>query len=246
MIGQDPVMTAKMLQLVNSPYFGLAYPVTNAMEAVMFMGAERTKSLILLTKIFSQFDNKKCAGFDPEGLWKHLLSVAFTSRSITMAETEDNKRADAAFTGGLLHDIGKLMLAENLPEQYSEMLKEAKRRTFPLQAIELATFGATHSELGACLLATWGLPLPILEAVALHHTPLASEDEEFSILTAVHAANVIEEEKSAGRKPAGGVRMDPAYLARIQLIERRNRWRELCDCPIKPQEEASGHGARAY
>lgn len=83
MIGKDPIMTAKMLQLVNSAFFALAYEVTNAMDAVMFMGAERTKSLILLTKIFSQFDNTKCAGFEPDALSKHLLSVAFTSRSIT-------------------------------------------------------------------------------------------------------------------------------------------------------------------
>ncbi|MEY2408824.1 MAG: hypothetical protein QOF48_1494 [Verrucomicrobiota bacterium] len=236
MIGKDPVMTAKMLQLVNSAYFALAYQVTNAMDAVMFLGAERTKSLILLTKIFSQFDKTRCAGFDAEGLWKHLMSVAFASRAITMAETRNNKVADAAFTGGLLHDIGKLLLAENLPEQYSEMLMEAKRRTFPLQAIELATFGATHSELGACLLTTWGLPLPILEAIALHHTPLVSEDTDFSVLTAVHAANVIEDEKVA-RKGTPVVRMDPAYLARLDLIGRRNRWRELLDCPARPQDE---------
>lgn len=237
MIGKDPLMTAKMLQLVNSAFFALAYEVTSPMEAVMVIGAERTKSLILLTKMFSQFDKTQCAGFEPEGLWKHLLSVASGSRTITLAETKDNKLADAAFTGGLLHDIGKLLLAANLPEEYSLMLQEAKRRTFPLHALELATFGATHSELGACMLATWGLPLPILEAIACHHTPLSSEDDAFSVLTAVHAANVIEDEKAAGKRGAAVKRMDPAYLAGLDLIGRRNRWRELCDCPTRPQDE---------
>src|SRR6185436_5293984 len=113
---------------------------------------------------------------------------------------------------------GKLVLAENLPDQYSQMLMEAKRRTMPLHALELATFGATHSELGACLLTTWGLPPPILEAIALHHTTLASEDQGFTAPTAVHAANVIEAEKAAGRKGAAVTRMDPAYLASLDLI----------------------------
>jgi putative nucleotidyltransferase with HDIG domain len=239
LIAKDPVMTAKMLQLVNSAYFALPREVTDPVEAVMFLGAERTRSLILLAKVFSQFDKHQCEGFHLEELWRHSLAVGSYAHLICQTERKDTRLADQAFTAGLLHDIGKLLLAGNLPEPYGRVLDQAQRRKLPPVTVEAEVFGATHAELGACLLGTWGLPLGILEAIAWHHRPTLSEDKEFSLLTAVHAANAIDHEKRAEAADILVSRMDPAYIQRLDLGGRRNRWRELCESPTKAVDEVS-------
>lgn len=237
LIAKDPVMTAKMLQLVNSAYFALAREITDPVEAVMILGIERTRSLILLARVFSQFDKTQCEGFRLEELWRHSVAVGTYAHLICQTELKQTPMADQAFTAGLLHDLGKLLLAGNLPEAYAQVLDQAQRRKLPSRTVESEVFGASHAELGACLLGTWGLPLAILEAVAWHHQPTLSEDTGFSLLTAVHAANAIDHEKHAPAADSLISLIDSAYTQRIGVAGRRNRWRELCQCPTKAVDE---------
>jgi HD-like signal output (HDOD) protein len=236
-------MTAKMLQVVNSAYFSLPREIVEPVEAVMFLGTERTKSLILMAKVFSQFDQTRCENFDVNALWRHSMEVGSHARAVTMAETKETRLADLAFTAGLLHDIGKLLLAANLPDMYARVLDQAKRRNLPVRDIEFDAFGTTHCEIAACLLGTWGLPLGILEAVACHNKPSLSEDDAFSTLTAVHVANAIDHEKAAEKADILVSRMETAYFERIGLAGKRNRWRELLGAPVKAQEEAKARTA---
>jgi HD-like signal output (HDOD) protein len=237
LIAQDPVMTAKMLQLVNSAYFALPREITESMEAVMLLGAERTRSLIMLAKVFSQFDKTQCEGFKIEELWRHSMAVGSYAHIICLTETRDTRLADEAFTAGLLHDVGKLLLAGNLPADYARVLDQAKRRKLSMRDAELEVFGATHAELGACLLGNWGLPLGILEAIGWHNRPLFSDDAGFSLLTAVHVANAIDHEKAAEAADILVSMMDGAYTERLGLSGRRNRWREMCESTPKPTDE---------
>jgi HD-like signal output (HDOD) protein len=108
-----------------------------------------------------------------------------------------------------------------------------------LRQVEFEILGTTHAEVGACLLGTWGLPLSILEAIAWHHLPQLSDDCNFSLLTAVHVANAIDREKTAQGADILVSHMDAAYLKRLSLVGRRNRWRERCGGSIKPQDEES-------
>jgi HD-like signal output (HDOD) protein len=237
LIAQDPVMTAKMLQLVNSAYFALSREITEPIEAVMILGAERTRSLIMLAKVFSQFDKTQCEGFKLEELWRHSLAVGSFAHIICMMETRDTGLADQAFTAGLLHDVGKLLLAGNLPDDYARVLDQAKRQKLSLREAELGVFGATHAELGACLLGNWGLPLGILEAIGWHNRPIFSDDTGFSLLTAVHVANAIDHEKAAEAADILVSMIDGAYTQRLGLSGRRNRWREMCESTPKPTDE---------
>src|SRR5262249_48295770 len=120
-------------------------------------------------------------------------------------------------------DIGKLLLAANLPAEYSQMIEQAQRRHLTLREVEFEILGTTHAEVGACLLGTWGLPLPILEAIAWHHLPQLSEDRTFSLLTAVHVADAMDREKAARGADMLVSRMDAGYLKRLDLADRRNR-----------------------
>jgi putative nucleotidyltransferase with HDIG domain len=236
LIAQDPVMAAKMLQIVNSAVVGLAREITDVSEAVMYLGTERIRSLILVTGVFSQFEDVKCPGFLLEPIWSHSLEVGAFARAIALAETKAPKTAEAAFTAGLLHDIGKLVLAANLPDKYSAVLQLRARQRKSEPEAELQILGTTHADLGAYVLGTWGMPLPLLEAVAWHHCPARSENTAFSLLTAVHAANVFARQKASGgdggSSPDG---LDLEYLARLGLSDRPDAWRELCGAASKSE-----------
>ena len=236
LIAQDPMMTAKMLQVVNSAFFALQRQITDPNDAVMFLGAERTKSLIMLAKIFSQFDNAKCVGFAPEQLWGHSMQVGELARRITRAQGCEAKTCEMAFTAGLLHDVGKLLLAANLPGSFSQVLTVSSQKKISASDAERESYGTTHAEIGACLLGVWGLPLNILEAIAWHHAPTWATQNRFSLLTAVHAANALLWETHTPQADAAAAppQLDTTYLASLGLASELDAWREL-----RPSAEAS-------
>ncbi len=239
LIAQDPVMTAKILQVVNSAFFALGRQVSEPSDAVMFLGAERTRSLILLAGVFTQFDGVGCPGFMPEPIWNHSLQVGALARTITMAETKNAKLAEAAFTAGLIHDMGKLILAANVPAMCNSIEQLHKSKQLTQREAEMQVLGTTHAELAACLLGTWALPLPVLEAVAWHHHPERSSDKGFTLLTAVHAANVFAYELGCGSGTnALPETFDHPYLIQIGLGATRNDWRKACNVPHRAEEDA--------
>jgi HD-like signal output (HDOD) protein len=109
LISRDPVMAAKILQMANSALFGLAQEMIDTAEAVMVLGTERIRSLILMAGVFLQYGDTKCPGFSPEPTRSHSMQTGLFARTIAFAETKDARSAEAAFTAGLLHDIGKLI-----------------------------------------------------------------------------------------------------------------------------------------
>jgi HD-like signal output (HDOD) protein len=144
---------------------------------------------------------------------------------IARLEQAGAAEADDAYTAGMLHDVGKLMLANCLPEQFQQALTVARERKAPLHDAELEVFGATHAGAAAYLLGLWGLPAPIVEGVAFHHTPKKSALRRFGALTAVHAANVVEQELSRVQPPGRLAEVDADYLAAIGLQNRLETWR---------------------
>ncbi len=240
-IAQDPVMTAKILHVVNSAFFGLGREITEPYEAVLFLGAERTRSLLLLAGVFTQFEDLKCPGFSGEQIWHHSLQVGTMARTITVAEVKNVKLAEAAFTAGLIHDMGKLILMANVPAMCVAIDQLHNGKKVTQREAELQVLGTTHAELAACLLGNWGLALPVLEAVAWHHCPTRSGDREFTLLTAVHAANVFAYESGSVSNPVAMPEcFDHQYLLRIERLDRRNDWRKACGVPLR-QEEAGDH-----
>ncbi len=228
LVAQDPVLSAKLLQVVNSAVFGLQLQVVSAADAVIYLGMETTKALVLLAHTFSYFDKVRTADFSVEKLWKHSVTTGKFAEQIARAEGVSAEMVSQAFTGGMLHDIGKLLLAANVPEGFKEALAKAKEQKIHFWDAEIGVFGATHGELGACLLGIWGLPMPIVEAVALHHFPIRFLSKQFCPLTAVHAANVIEHEILAETGGSLSAAADSNYLTELGLTERLDVWRDLC------------------
>ena len=228
LIGRDLAMTAKLLQLVNSAVFGLQLQVASAGEAVMYLGLDTTKSLILLAHSFSYFDQLKLAGFSLDTFWRHSLTTGHCARWIAEAENAGEEITGQAFTAGLLHDLGKLLLAANLPDEYGAALQRARGNQLALADAEREIFQATHAEVGACLLGIWGLPPPIVEACAWHHTPTCLGERTFTPLTAVHAANVLAHELESSEPGLVTPALEAPYLTELGCAERVSEWRTIC------------------
>jgi HD-like signal output (HDOD) protein/CheY-like chemotaxis protein len=236
LIARDPAIAAKVLQLANSAVFGLQLQVANPVEAVNYIGLETTKALVLLAHTFSSFEQVELSSFSIEALWRHSLRVGDFARRITLTENGDPNMAEEAFTAGLLHDLGKLLFAANLPQQFGEALEMARAQYRSLWEVESQVFGATHADVGACVLSVWGLPAQIVESVASHHHPLRLLTRPFSPMTAVFAANILEHEAHPENTAMPQAGIDLTYLKDLGLSERADEWRRSC---LTADEEAT-------
>lgn len=226
MLGWDIGMTAKILQLVNSAFFGLRRHITSPEDAVMFLGVDTVKALALSVSAFSSFNSSKCPRFSIEDLQQHSAAVAAIARGIAKSQNVSKTALDDSFVAGLLHDVGQLVLVAHHPEQYHRVLSAVAAGDRTAADAEREIFGTTHAEVGSYLLGLWGLPDSVVEAVAFHHHPSRCPEEHFGPVAAVHVANVLAEMQPDGR-PAPGHELDSAYLARIGAADQLLVWSEL-------------------
>jgi putative nucleotidyltransferase with HDIG domain len=234
LVARDPALSAKLIHLANSAVFGLQLEVASPKDAVTYLGLETTRALVLMAHSFAFFDQVIPSRFSIEHLQAHSLNTAHIARRIAEAEGQESQQADQAFTAGLLHDIGKLVLAANLPEAFSQALAMAAEQRRSLWETESQIFGASHAEIGAVLLGHWGLPLPVLQAVAGHHCPeLGGQFPGFSTVTAVHVADVLEHESGSGNLTTAV--LDLSYLQLLDSEGRLECWRQCC----RPEPQAA-------
>ena len=248
-VAKDMAMTTKMLQVLNSAYFSLPHAITDPAEAVGILGFETVKSLIMSVKLMSQYDKFKPVYFSIDSIWKHSTNVAWIAKQFALLEVGDPGLAASAYTAGLIHDVGKVILAANFDHQYSGALAVARKQHQPLWEVEKDIFGATHGEIGAYLFGLWGMPAEIIEAAAFHHEPSRAAKKEFSPLTAVHVANVLEYEGNAGAQGLVLPVFDVDYLNELGLADRLEMWREAVGAPTsaagRPQQRAAAPSAPA-
>ncbi len=205
-IDADPPVAAQFLHVANSAYFAPRAPIQRTLSAVRALGFDIVRAVVLERGIIAQFDPAKLPrNFDSAGLWAHCFRVAALARRIAAINGGDSSERDAAFTAGLLHDLGWLILAANRPTAYRTIADAPRNLPIPERsALERQQAGATHAEFAAYLLGLWGLPDRIVEAVAYHHTPLAHMDPAVrplaeavagcdGALLAVHVANTLAE-----------------------------------------------------
>lgn len=229
-VARDVAMTAKILQLVNSAFFGLFKEVRHPVEAVRYLGIETIKALVLSFHLFEQLQPAPLEGFSGQKLWEHSFEAAKAAKRIAWSETHDPATSDSAFTAGLLHDTGRLVLATSLPEQYGLLLHKARENKKPLWQAELGALGASHAEVGAYLMGIWGLPQDIVEATAFHHCPSMSlpPPRGFSPTAAVHAAEALLPDCDETCREDGKPQIDEDYLTALGRLEKLSSWEALC------------------
>jgi len=220
-IETDPAMAAKILQLANSAAYGPPLDEANARRAATELGLANRRHTVLLAHTYSEFRDLKAAGFDVTVFVDHARKTSRVARRIAEMEAATEAAADQAALAGLLHNLGKLALAVNLPDkqvEVSSLLKQGQKTGWEA---EQEVFGATHGEVGGSLLALWGLPMQVIEAVAFHHHPACFLSQSFSPLTAVHVANVM---VNATSLEQARERLDLRYLATVQAEDHLADW----------------------
>jgi HD-like signal output (HDOD) protein len=244
-IAKDMAMTTKLVQVLNSAYFGLPRTITDPTEAVGILGFETVKSLTMTVKLLSQYDKVKPVYFSIDSIWRHSTSVARTARVMALLETGDTECSATAYTAGLMHDLGKVILAANFDEQYLGAHAVARKQQIPLWDVEKDIFGATHGEIGAYLLGLWGMSAEVVRVAAMHHCPANGGDTTFSPLTAVHVANALEYEGSVETEELPVPVLDAAYLRQLKLEERVDLWRDAKSDPGAAKFENLMHRAKS-
>jgi putative nucleotidyltransferase with HDIG domain len=228
-IAKDVSMTAKILQVVNSVFFGLPQRIGNPQQAVMLLGLDAIKSLVLSVKIFSEFRQKEYSWFDIDTIFNHSISVSTLAKAIVKCEKMHQDLINYSLMAGLLHDLGKLILATNFKDTYQQVLTESRNSDHKLWQLEQAAFGTSHAEIGAYLMGLWNLETPIIEAIAFHHCPLKSAVSQLGLLTAVHAANALDHEKDSPEDQEPDLQYDNEYLDRLGVSDRIPEWRRVCN-----------------
>jgi putative nucleotidyltransferase with HDIG domain len=223
---QNEALCAKTLQLVNSASFQYGRKITEVDEAVTYLGYNMIRQIVLSISVFQQ--PGKPARPNPALDMLHTHSCLVGALAAQMMA--DRKEKEDAFIAGLLHDIGKLILVLELPAVWQRSHMEMRMRPRALHEVELSQLGTSHAEIGAHLLERWGMPYPVIEAVANHHFPSRVPCQEFGVLAAVHAADFLIQEQMklvrpslAGSAPA----LDVEFLKSLDGADRQlPRWRE--------------------
>jgi HD-like signal output (HDOD) protein len=216
-IERDPGMSAKVLQMINSAFFGLPRKVTSPRIAVNLLGLETVKSVLLLVGAFGGAAANTTANDMVERTWEHSMAVAQTAREFARKDGADRHALDEVTTAGLLHDCGKLILLANVPVHYEELLAEAAEKRMAVYEAERDVLGVNHGEVGGYLLGLWGLPDPIIEAVTFHHTPRRCTAEIPTPLAYVHMADSICQRAENAAEAGAESPLDLDYLARVGI-----------------------------
>ncbi|MBU1699224.1 MAG: HDOD domain-containing protein [Candidatus Eisenbacteria bacterium] len=230
-ISRDVGMTARILQLVNSAFFGLRREVGDPTHAVNLLGLDTVKNLVLSIQVFSAYDDLELESFSLDALWHHSMQTGMFAKDIAKVQGADRHLVENSMGAGMLHDVGKLILAANLPAEFGTAVKLAEEKKISIPEAELATFGATHASIGAYVLGLWGLPEAVVQAVAWHHSPseCPNAPSQFSALTAVHAANIIDHGTGGPEARYPLSEIDTAYIEKLHLSHRLDAWRDLCE-----------------
>jgi putative nucleotidyltransferase with HDIG domain len=212
-VASDIGMVSKVLQLVNSAFFGASRRIVDPVAAVVYLGYDTIRALAVQIGVFSQFDSKQTPWFSLDALQQHSVRVAAKAQSLALEEGLSRAVANDCLAAGFLHDIGKLVLASNFPQRYRAVSRHAPNRMLEAEHDE---FGTTHAEIGAYLLWLWGIPDVLTEVVALHHRPVQDPDHQLDALRIVSAANSLDRadsnlqpdlgfQSAAPARPLGGL-----------------------------------------
>lgn len=212
-IQQDQALSARVLRVANSPFFGLRKPVASIHDAIVVLGFRAVSSLVTTAALTDLFKMPSMSKFDQASFWRHSLGTAVCARHLASLNSFD---PETAYTAGLLHDIGRLLLIICHPEPYTEALTWREEQDCMLLEAERHVLGVDHMDAGAALAIHWNFAPPILDAAAFHHNPPHSDRATLTDL--VHFADILSHALDMERTQLGRVgKIDEGAWNRLNL-----------------------------
>ena len=221
-ISTDPALVSKVLKLVNSAFYGFPGRIATITQAIVILGFSTIRNVVLTTSVLKAFDKGGLEGIDVGRFWEHSLVAGAIARSLAM-----QRRAnfiEETFIAGLLHDMGRIVLAQRLPAEF-EKVTQAKRSGLPQLQAEQAALKLTHGDIGGWLARKWNLPMPFVEVMRLHHFPLrvaeldpALQGDTTDLVYMVHAADALANGMRQGSlQPESLADIEPQVRAQLKV-----------------------------
>jgi putative nucleotidyltransferase with HDIG domain len=198
-ISRDVALTSKVLRLANSAFYGIPRTISSVNSAIVILGFNTIRSLVLSASVLKVFPQKPgIAAFDRKAFWKHSFMVGIASRMVAQIYRK-KKMVDmeTAFSAGLLHDIGKIILEQFSHEDYLPVLKAAKEKGLPLVMVERSLLGMSHADVSGMLVDKWQMPNELKGPIVFHHSPL-EDKASVDMACIVHYANHLCHLKGSG------------------------------------------------
>lgn len=217
----DAALTAIVIKLANSAFFGSRQPIVTAARAAAYLGPDILGALVLGLGVFKSGAASGIQGLSLERLWLHSLETAIAARTVARSEKLSCAQADEAFVAGMLHDVGKAVFAARPAAATNDPISAGTHATAQMEA--------HHAEVGACLLSSWGFPNSILEAVAFHHTPGQAVGSGLCLPKIVHIADRLVHQRRAEYSGPFERGLEAELLANLQLTDRWPEWLAALD-----------------
>ena len=190
-IAKDQAITANILKLCNSAYFSKGKEISSIDRAIVILGLKEVKDIVVIATTKSVL-NKVIVGYDlARGeLWKHGVAVAMLAKKIAI-ECNQKTIADIAFTGGIIHDVGKTVLALFVQSTFKDILNTVTEKSITFQEAEKVVMGFDHQQIGEQVAIKWKFPKVLQSIVRYHHEPMNAPDDHKMIVSIVHIANTL-------------------------------------------------------
>lgn len=241
-ISRDMGLTLKMLQVVNSGFFASHRLALDPRQVGHILGIDTIRDIADLAVVLPEHDRALSALPPLRDLWKHSLNAGQIAEAIARAESLNQEIASKAYLAAFMHDIGKIILATHLPDKYATMLSIMETREMLQPSAEKHVFGSGHPDVGAFLLALWGMPSSIFIPVACHHELHRCQDSQQTVLAAIaHTANIFEHAATIGDWQDVEDHLDVESLDMSGLKQRLPVWREVSQSLIN-SEVTNGFG----
>jgi HD-like signal output (HDOD) protein/CheY-like chemotaxis protein len=236
-IEQDIALSAKLLQLVNSAFFGLARDVTTVKTSVSCLGISILHDLVLTLDVFRPFTPNEFVSLEHiEEIHRHAQLTARIAAGIA----QKMQLSPAVVLAALMHDVGKLVIAERTPAHFARAILQAREEGKSLHEIEERLIHVSHAEVGGYLLSLWGLPYPVVEAVAHHHHPRRVPANGVNMVLVVYVCNLLAHEREALEKGAPPPDFDIELLQQAGIAEHLLEWRKIAEAAQMSQGQLVG------
>ncbi|MCK5295947.1 MAG: HDOD domain-containing protein [Alphaproteobacteria bacterium] len=226
-ISSDAGLSAKILQLVNSAYFGFSAEITSTKTAVSLLGLDTITAIALNAEILVIF-NEYAIDDLADKISKHGMFIGKLAKEIAVIEGLPNKEVvEKTFTAGLFHDVGTLFFAGILPKNYNKCIKQANNSKTSLCKCEKEFFGATHADIGGYLLGLWGIPDDIVESVIYHHSPEELDGDKLDLITLIQisiglAEDGLDENLIRRIEDIGAIDRIPIWQEKLNELSKKN------------------------